>query len=222
MAEHIFRWEDEATRSELFPRRRLSARRLRATLDTFTHFACFHGSRVDDVGMFYREGLQISDNAALDTRARALFVTSEFPTITEERFAEAVAELGPRDHGKAYVVIDGHSLLQCGGGYFIYGIERLGCLAAKFGLQEVLKRSGTPVLVEFHIPANELAKDELDSLASRIGRLENRRNRIHRPFFDYSITFERALPAEWVKGHRRPDRIRDPFNCGSIYVHGMR
>lgn len=216
MTERVFRWENATTRAELFPGRRLSVHQLHAILRRFTHFACFHGSRVDDPGVFYREGLHISDSTALDARARTICVRPEFPWITEERFAEAVTKLGPRDHGKAYVVIDGLSLLEVGGGYFIYGSERVQCLANTFGLADVLKRSGMPVLVEFHIPAYELVAGTLESLAASISRLENRRNRIHRPYFDYSLIFERPLPAEWVKSHRVVDKIRDPLN-GSIY-----
>lgn len=212
-----FRFEDWDTRWALTSDKRTSKKALLTKLRQFTHFAFFHGTRVEDPYELLRDGLQPSSSEQLDQKARALFLTPEFPHVTEERIGAIIANLGLRDDGKLYLSLDGRDLVRTAGGYLVYGSERLVCIANQMGLSDVLKRRGVPMLVEVHLPAAMIPEGDIEELASRLSSWGRRELNDLARMIDFTTVLSQSVGPEFVRGFRVPPAIYDPYHHSRSY-----
>lgn len=191
-------------------------------------FRAAHGTRTDDLAPYYERGLRCLRAEVAEARARALFVTPEFPWVTEAKFEAAVADIGARKvsggrEGRLYFCADERSLITRWGGaghYLIYGGEYLYCLGirlvSRYDAQRVLKSVGRPTMFVCDIPMAMMRPSTIEEFAGSIleflfCELIGEQAHALSPGAGSALSLSVDLPGEHIVGHYHPARIYDPL-----------
>jgi hypothetical protein len=184
----------------------------------------FHGCRPLNVDAYYSEGLKPSNLDLLNDFARRIFLSGEFPEISETNFSSTVQSMTRLDQGKAYVVLDEQELIQSCGHYMIYGSEHLCGIAASLSrgisqdYRQVLKRFGIPTVFKIAIPTREINQSDLEELAEEIREnFWDLRTELTPPLLNWTFTLETPVPPRQILDHNHPAEIPDPLLGRIIY-----
>lgn len=176
----------------------------------------FHGCRVLDAGVFHRDGLKINDPTALEAEVRRIVAEEEGLAWMRPGLDDRIRtfDARERDTGRLYVCADETPQLDRSGHYLLYGSEWVQCVLG-WGAHSVMKRRGTPTVVELDLPFS-LADHPTRTTFARKLLQEWVRVLLNAPTFvpalDFSVILHHDLPASMVVGHHHPPMVKDPFN----------
>lgn len=219
----VFKWSDPESWAPLCGsaasgRQRL-AHRFRAS---YTHIALFHAGRPQSPDSYCRHGIQLSDSEGLDSLAEEVFLGGAFPALSKNALQAAAIALGPRDHGRLFMVLDERELLRYAGHYLVYGSERLIAIAVALGrgsttYRDHLRCRGVPTLIEAEVPISKLPAPAIDDLARRIAQIPAVRRRQPQPPLDFTFTLRLPIEPHEIVHITHPKEIPDPLEGGAIY-----
>ena len=185
----------------------------------------YHGCRPLRVQPYYRHGLLVADNKAIDKRARRLFSGSTFPEITDEIFQRAIQRIPESANGRAHVVLDDSGFLETSGHYLIYGTERVIAIAANLSgelgrdYRTVLRSRGKPTIFRLSLPLDHVSESDVSEFAEAVRRqLSSMRRGKNAPPIDFTFTLRRSLGPETILDHYHPVEITDPL-MGFVKYH---
>lgn len=187
----------------------------------FDAIRAYHATRTDNVASFYRRGLTPLDASAFEERARAIFLTPEFPELTEAGLKAAVASVGRTlRHGSLFFDVHRRELLEWGSHYMLYGSEYLTAIAANIegprDYRQVLKRFGVPTIFVCDVPLILMHQAAIADYAGHALRIMFERvldpAYVHpEPGSGGGICVKASLPPTNIVGHTHPAELRDPF-----------
>lgn len=222
----LFEWR-AAKCWQFFSARRRKSTEIRRFLDSFGGFVAFHACRPTNVQSYYEKGIQIADQKTLTADARKIFLSGEFPEITEKEFEAITRDIASGDDRKTYVVLDQDELLRSSGHYLIYGSEHICGIAASLmrhgrrDYRQILKRFGKPTILRVELPSDFIPRDQIDQLASHLGEIaEDFPGTDQPPDFSWSFIFDSSVPAHCVRSHLHPPNVRDPLLRYWVYRYG--
>lgn len=204
----------------------LMAERLSAE---YRAFRAGHGTRTDDVGQFYGEGLRLLRADDAEARARALWLDGQFPHATEAKLQAAIADIDARGQaggreGRLYFAADERTLITRPGGsghYLVYGGEYLFCLGirlvGRWETKQVLKTVGRPTMFVCDIPMSMLRDSTIRDFGGSILEflfselVEGMEARALSPGAGSTLSLTCDLPPEHIVGHYHPLTIYDPL-----------
>lgn len=206
--------------------RALEAERLSAE---YRAFRAGHGTRTDDVGQFYREGLRLLRANDAEARARELWLGGQFPHATEAKLQAAIADIDARGQaggreGRLYFAADERNLITRLGGsghYLVYGGEYLFCLGIRlvdrWETKQVLKAVRRPTIFVCDIPMSMLRDSTIRNFGGSILEflfselVEDMEARALSPGAGSTLSLTCDLPPEYIVGHYHPVTIYDPL-----------
>lgn len=178
----------------------------------------FHGCRPRDVESYYRYGIQPANHRELDTQARQIFLTDEFPEVSAETIDNAIVRIGSSDEHRVHAILDDRVLLNRAGHYLIYGSERVCAIAARLGpgelpdYRQALKRYGRPTVFEVAIPWEVPTEGELQHLSEYISReLAFVRRGESVSELDFTVTLYQPISPGQILSHYHPEVVIDPL-----------
>lgn len=191
-------------------------------------FRASHATRTNELAPFYEGGLKCLRADEAEEKARALFMTSDFPWVTEEKFEAAIADINARNpsggrEGRLYFCANESSLITPLGGsghYLIYGGEYLYCLGMRLvgtlDAKKVLKSVGRPTMFVCDIPIKLMREYTLEEFAGSIleflfCELVGEQSHALGPSAGSALSLMVNLPPEHIVGHYHPARIYDPL-----------
>lgn len=182
-----------------------------------THFASYHACRTENVGEYYYKG--ILPMAAEEVRERFSRMFAGPPHFVDPAALEAaIAEVSTATReGNVHVVLDDRGFLDDCGHYLVYGGEYLHALAANvpgrgLELRDALRESGRATILCCHLPFSLLPERErlVDCMVAQHGYWVTH-SASDPTDLDFTVTLKRRVPANAVKSHFHPVRIRDPY-----------
>jgi len=185
-------------------------------VSSFSHLRCFHLCRPNNVVAYYNDGIRLVSRDAIRQQFSDIF--SELP---QDALDSAISHLN-NDPGtqEVFVGVDCQFLLQHCGHYCVYGSEYLTGLAARIhatdnqDYRQRLKLIGRPTVIILDVPFDQLPPPDAAELINELHRVANSDyDRIIMPdmLLDFGISFNHAVPPEWIVGHSHPESIWDPF-----------
>jgi hypothetical protein len=217
----LFSWTDRASWSPLLEAVDSSRpRRMSQSLmkEIYSGVVVYHACRAEDISSYYERGLMTLDRQDLFGRARALFLSGEFPELDSQDLERACAELTEVDDGRVFVALDWRDLLDECGHYLIYGSESLCGIAAslnRYGgrdYHQVLKLIGTPTLFRLRLQFDAISRPQLRWLVEAIrANIVGVRRGDEPSRIDFTFRVLGSLSGESVLGHSHPTHIRDPL-----------
>ena len=218
----LFSWRDPETWQPLLRAtagRRPSVSRVLSLLQVeYAGVRAFHGCRPQDVDAYYRDGIRRADFDDLDTQARKIFLTDEFPEITAAHLDTTIASISSLDRHVVHVILDDRVLLKYSGHYLVYGSERICAIAAALSpsgypdYRQVLKRYGRPTVFEVSVPWDAPTEHELQRLAEEVrDHLSVIRRSGSVPELDFTVTLHETIPPRQVLSHYHPPVVVDPL-----------
>lgn len=224
----LFSWTDAVTWQRLVNATPVpcTVETLRARLETvFEALLVYHAARPTTVIAYYERGLLLGSHAEQKARARDIFLSGEFPELTEEHLDAAETRILPVDDGCAFVSLDPAGFLEYAGHYLIYGSEYLCGLAANLNnangrdYRQVLKRLGIPTVFCLRLPFDAISESDFKNFAHVVHeQLPRARRRLSVPEIDFTFRLRQPLPPECVLEHFHPKRVMDPL-LGMIPYH---
>jgi len=183
---------------------------------SFSHLRCFHLCRPSNVGAYYNDGIRLVSRDTIRQQFSDIF--SELP---QDALDSAISNLnnGPSTQ-EVFVGVDCQFLLQHCGHYCVYGSEYLTGLAAHIGStdnqdrRQRLKLTGRPTVIVLDVPFDQLPPSDAAELIVELRRVASGDNdNVILPdmLLDYGISFNHAVPPEWVVEHYHPESIWDPL-----------
>lgn len=178
-----------------------------------------HGSRPTDVAVLYREGLVPLDPARIHARAREIFLSVDYPEVTEvllEQAIEGVGHVGRAD--RVWFECNETELVRRNGHYMLYGSEYLLAIAAHMDGRDYrpeLKRFGEPVVFICDVPLSWLHPGALRAFAGTavevlfeelMGETDG-----PSPTRGAGFSIRQTLPPDHIVGHYVPLVGRDPI-----------
>lgn len=117
----------------------------------YTALRAVHGTQASDLNSFYQSGLRPLDPHSFQEKAKAIFLSGEFPELTAADLEKAFIEVGREvREGRVWFEANEVLLIDHCGHYMLYGSEYLTAIAAHLGgrqdYRQVLKRAGKPTL----------------------------------------------------------------------------
>lgn len=218
----LFSWTDSSSWRRLLEAMpvRCSVHILQSRMRTaFDGVLVYHAARPRDVVTYYKRGLVLGSHADQKARAREIFLSGEFPELTEGSLAAAEDDIiPPIDDGRAFVSLDATGFIEYAGHYLIYGSEYLCGLAAGLttvhgrDYRQVLKRFGIPTVFRLRLPFEAISESDASQLAQVLHSQRRRgRSGLAAPTIDFTFRLRQALPPECVLGHYHPDQVLDPL-----------
>ncbi|HUX01268.1 MAG TPA: hypothetical protein VMY35_09865 [Phycisphaerae bacterium] len=194
----------------------------------YSHIRVYHGCRPEDIKNYYRKGLLCRDKAALIERFRSIFLTRDFPELTEEMLQQSLTIRSDDDGELCLAIDDRHIITQCGH-YLIYGSEYLAALVIQLPIKNseqylaVLRKIGKPTFYEINLPNTqecfvsdnnifELLHDMLTEWTHKTCHPEAESRSL-----DFTVSFLGPLPPEYICSHYHPKKIPDPNMGWKIY-----
>lgn len=180
----------------------------------------FHGCRVNDAGVFHREGLRANDPATMEAMVRRIVEEEEDLAWMRPNIDQRLAEFDARerDTGKVYVCLDDRPQLDYIGHYALYGPEWLQAFFSFSGFR-VLRSRGVPTILELDLPL-ELTSDHIrQELATDLLQEWTRITVNHptwTPQIDFTISLRHELSAEYVVGHYHPKALKCPYHQNMV------
>jgi hypothetical protein len=213
----LFEWRSPAC-WKWFNNRARTEEELHEFLTGFTGFVAYHGCRTIDTKPYYQSGLLLADHDQLTTAARKIFVTPEFPEITQSLFDSITSRIPRGDDRKTYVVLDDQELICCSGHYLIYGSEHICGIAARLGengqrdYRQILKRFGIPTIFKLELPFPIIPAQQIERFAAYLSEswedLVGSKSPKRLP---WSFIFDFPIPAHCVVSHSHVESIPDPL-----------
>jgi len=221
-------WRDPVTwipLLEISRGRRQSAEKVIHTLRShYEGIVVYHGARPSRVEAYYENGLQLSDHVKLTQRARAIFLTADFPELDIATFQIAAERVSDIDNNRLFVGLDDRMLLTRCGHYLIYGSEHICGIAASLSrnrirdYRQVLKQFGKPTILKLLLRLSFATESDLGELGELLLRnLSNIRSGKSPPTVDFTFSVQSEIPSECIIGHEHPIEIPDPLLGGIIY-----
>lgn len=187
----------------------------------FRAFRAAHGARPEEVPQYYRDGLLPLSPGSSHDQARKIFLSGEFPELTEDHLQHAIERVGADLRaGRVWFAGNEKMLVEDCGHYMLYGSEYLTALAAWIGnhsdYRQVLKRFGVPTVFVCDVPLSYIAQDWIDSIAGKALEmvfldLQDSEEFEELRHFEASFCIHQRLPAHCIVGHHHPSGMRDPF-----------
>ena len=194
--------------------------------ETFGKIRLFHACRPRDVGSYLRNGLTPLDIEAANVMARELFLSSEYPSVTENMLLDAIANLHVENRGgHLYLSVDDVNLIRFANHYLIYGSEYLLAIATYLSRQTgedytaALKKIGIPTIFVCDIPIRYISDLPIQHLIEELVRralFELKQNNGTMDYLDFTFTFHSPLPAKFITSHYHPREIPDREG---VYIH---
>ncbi len=183
-----------------------------------THVMAYHACRTGDVSAYYRCGIRPLRPEATQRAFRAQFGRPPY-AVPDETLDAAIAAVSTdtRD-GRVHLGLDDRDLVEDCGHYLIYGGEYLHALVVHIAgreeeLRAELRNSGRATVLRCCLPARWIRHRE-DLVSSMIA--DHAYALVHGPrsphWLDHTVTLKHSIGPQWIKSHRHPVRIRDPFN----------
>lgn len=182
--------------------------------------AC-HATRTADIASYYAHGLRPLTPAHVHARAKEIFLSGEFPELSDADLETAFVEVGcDLREGRVFFEANERLLLNLAGHYLHYGGEYLIAIAAHLpghrDYRQVLKQFGKPTMFICDVPLEdiggrivlEFAGTALESLFEEILQGDEFEPDRHR---GAGFPIYKALPPEQIVGHYHPSEMRDPF-----------
>jgi hypothetical protein len=180
-----------------------------------------HGTRAEDVEPFYREGLRPLEPHYFHDRAREVFLSGEYPELSEASLQAAITSVGSSmREGRVYFEANEELLIEFAGHYMLYGSEYLTAIAAHLGqardYRQVLKLSGLPTLFVCDVPLTLIGSSVLQDFAGSalesvfqelLDGAEPQKDRWRGAGF----CIHKPLPAANLVGHYHPIIQHDPL-----------
>lgn len=188
----------------------------------FKAFRAAHGARPEDVASYYRDGFVPLSPTSFHDRARDIFLSGEFPELSEQHLQRAIKEVGT-DQREGCVWFAGNEkmLVEECGHYMLYGSEYLTGLAAWLGTKQpdyrqVLKRFGVPTVFVCDVPLSYISPSVINSISGKalemvFLELQGSDEFEEIPHFEASFCLRQGLPPEHIVGHYHPTGVRDPL-----------
>ena len=194
----------------------------------YRSFRAGHGTRTNNLGQFYKDGIRYLRPHEIEASARALFLTSDFDWVTEEKLQIAIADIDARNTsggraGRLYFCADERSLITRLGGaghYLVYGSEYLSCLGVRLigslDTKNVLKSVGRPTMFVCDIPMKMMREHALGEFAGMVleilfCELIGEPSDALSPGAGTALSLTEDLPGVHIVGHYHPAAIHDPL-----------
>lgn len=176
----------------------------------------YHGCRVEDAGVFHREGIRINDPATLSTEARRIVMEDERLAWMRPKIDKMIAEFDSRerDTGRVYICADDRPQLDDCGHYCLYGSEWIQVILG-WSAHEVLRSRGVPTMVELNLPLHMVSDGQRTEFARRLLQewIHASTNKTDwTPDLDFTFVLRRDIPPSWVVGHQHPGSLYDVFH----------
>lgn len=193
----------------------------------YSSIRMFHACRTDDVESYLLEGLRPLDTKHQLGRAKALFLTNQFPKLREEDLLKETNELATQGReNRLCLVADDANLISYAGHYLIYGSEFLAALSSRLDSYKgtdclsFLRTIGIPTMFVCDIPISSVPEPQLANfLVELIVRAVETPAYVAGdiPSIDFTFTFNHSIPARFIVSHYHPTRIYDRL-LGGVYI----
>lgn len=189
--------------------------------DHFRAFRAVHGTRAIELSDYYSQGLIPHSPEKIQSRAREVFLTGEFPELTPRMMDEAISSVWHgTDEGRIFFSGNETELIKHCGHYMLYGSEHIVGIAARLeghrDYRQVLKRYGTPTVFVCDIPLKLMDRYTIMEFAGIALEM------VFQELLDgegYSwdtrpgaaLCIHHRLPPECIVGHYHPIDLHDPL-----------
>lgn len=197
--------------------KRCLAQRLR---ERYRAMRAVHGTRTAEHDRFYSEGLQPLVPDRFHADAREVFLSGDFPELSESDLQSAIAKVGADlREGRVFFEANEEMLIEHAGHYMLYGSEYLLAIAANIGnrrdYRQVLKNRGIPTLFVCDVPLDFISADTLlefsgDALAKVFQELLDGDDFEPDRWLGAGFCINVPLAPEHLVGHYHPVVRRDP------------
>ena len=185
-----------------------------------------HATRTNDVDEFYRRGICRLDEAVAVQKLRELLVSESRPTLDENRFQEALDDVGfDLRSGRVYFSANENMIIEYCAHYLLYGGEHAQAVSTRvwprYAALEHLKTIGQPTLFICDVPLSLIGDGGLTPYAATalswfLG--EKLSDPIVGDYGEEALCIHADLPPDAILGHYHPKRVRDPLN-GLVWVN---
>jgi hypothetical protein len=180
----------------------------------------YHGTSAADPSGFYEQGLRPLVPEEFHEVAKRLFLSGDFPELTDANLTSAIEEVGSKLRaGRVYFEANEWLLREQCGHYLLYGSEYLVAIAAHLGgsrdYRQVLKRQGMPTLLICDVPLRMVHDGTLSDLAgcaleSLFQSLIDGPKYVPDKFRGAGFPIRERLDPSCIVGHCHPEISRDP------------
>lgn len=192
----------------------------------YTHFKAFHGCRPESLSSYYEGGLRGQNADSIIQKFRQLF--ADVPLADLEKAIEKMKHREFSEKGKTWLSGDDREMVRDFGHYIINGSEYLLALAASLGTGQDgedyrfrLRTIGIPTVLEVDIPIDLIPPVQKLEVAKMIlsewGQLRTKRPLGMSSSPCYVVRSD--IPAECIRAHYHPARIRDAHHYVPTYVN---
>jgi hypothetical protein len=196
-------------------RRKPSAVAVLKRLREYDEIVSFHAARPLDPASYYATGIELGDVERMNARAREIFLSAGYPSITPPIVDKAIADASTIHDKTLFAVLDER---EVSGHYLIYGSEHICGIAASMSrdvpmdCRQILKNFGTPTLFRISVPLDLIPEIQIQQLAEYLLRMvwDERRSKLA-PRIDWSLILKNSIPATCMVDHVHPERIPDPL-----------
>lgn len=195
----------------------------------YSHAKAFHGCRPENTRSYYEHGLQGQQPDRIQARFRELF-----HDVAPYQLQNAIDELDSRsssEKGKIWLTGDDRRMLDDFGHYSINGSEYLMSLAARLtrfdrygeDYRWRLRDIGVPTVLEVDIPFALIRPRQRVEVANMILSAwgQNVTGKHLGRDSPPSYVIHENIPAECIKDHYHPERIRDVHREPGMYVSNV-
>lgn len=187
----------------------------------FTCLRAVHGTRTDDVGSFYKQGLLPLDPEASHKHVQHIFLNGAFPEINASDIEKAIAAVGHTSRaGRVYFEANERMLLEHCGHYLHYGSEYVAAIAAHLSgprdYRQVLKTQGRPTVFVCDVPLDLMSWKTVREFAGTaleyiFEELLVGSDYVPDPWRSAGFPIHKPLPESCIVGHYHPSGVRDPL-----------
>lgn len=181
----------------------------------------YHGTRTADIESFYTKGLIPLQPSYFNDQARKIFLSGDYPHLTEKHLEDAIKEVGSDlREGRVFFEANESELLNRCGHYILYGSEYLTGIAAHLGrypdCRQALKKIGTPTVLICDVPLDLISEHSIRELSGMALEfifqelLDGKKFRVDRTRAS-AFSIREPLPASCITGHYHPTGVRDPL-----------
>lgn len=192
----------------------------------YTHFKGFHGCRPESLSSYYEHGLQGQNASMIIEKFRRLF--ADLPAANIEQAIEKMKHREASERGKVWLTGDDREMVEEFGHYIINGSEYLLALAARLSdpysgedYRHRLRKMGIPTILEVDIPIDLIPEPQKLEVGKMIlsewGQLRTKRPLGTTSSPCYVVRSD--IPAEFIKAHYHPARIRDFHHPIPTYIN---
>lgn len=192
----------------------------------YTHFKAFHGCRPESLSSYYEHGLRGQNADSIIKKFRQLF--ADLPPTSLDQAIEKMKHRESSERGKIWLSVDDRQMVREFGHYIINGSEYLLALAAKLGggrydedYRLRLRTIGIPTVLEVDVPIELITPaqklDVAKIILSEWGQLRTKRPLGISSSPSYVVRSD--IPAECIKAHYHPAKIRDFHHDIPTYIN---